>query len=116
MADMVMYYNCRKIIHELFNSNQDNNDLQCRLLEIRDKYRYVESVDVNMKNYSVEVELCEDIDEKKKDNIKKKVTDIIIKFVKENINDNDYNEYSTCIDNGTFCDTYEIGYSVIFNA
>ena len=121
--NMQKYYEFRKAIRENLYSNKSLlDDLCCRILEIRDKYRYVESISIAIQEYSIEVELTEGTDFDKMDNIINKIGSAIGTFLfnSSHLLPDDIRfdkEFESFIDsdNFVFCDIYSVGSTIKFN-
>lgn len=117
---MKKYYDFRIAIRGALYSNDTLiGDLCCKILEIRDKYRFVESLSVAIQDFLIEIEVEEDTDIEKKKMIVEKICTQIGYFISNNINklpDNIRNDpdFETFIDSENFiyCDTCMVGNSI----
>ncbi len=121
--EMTKYYNFRKEIHKLYeNDAQNAGDLCCSILEIRDKYRSVESIDLKIQEYSINVELSEGTSETKKQEVATRIAKSIGYYIINNRslldpeidNDPDFETFINS-DNMLFCDIMIIGDTINFN-
>lgn len=82
MAD---YYNYRKAIRSLYDNDVNQcGDLCVKLLEIRDKYRCVNMINIAIQSYSIEVELAEGTSSNKRMEIINKICNSIGTFLVNN--------------------------------
>lgn len=120
--EMTKYYNFRKEIHKLYKNDVINSgDLCCKVLEIRDKYRCVDSINISIQTYSITVYFEHDTDDNKKLEIIDKIGKCIKKYINDNLSliseeitkDPDF-ELFLLSENKIFCDIISLGDSVQF--
>ena len=118
---MSKYYEFRKAIRNLYDNDTKIGDLCCKILEIRDKYRYVESITTSIQEYNIDIELENGTDQDKKEKILTKVADAVGRYLVDNqtlLDPSIYNdpEFELFIesDNYIFCDIYVVGNSIKF--
>lgn len=87
--DMKDYYDMRKKVRELYATgaitNPKVNDLCSNILQIRDKNKCIESIDIDTVNFSIEVELEESTDYKTCVKIQNDIAKIIDEYISDNI-------------------------------
>ena len=113
------YYGMRKAVRELYNDPSLTSNLCSRLLELRDKSKNIESLNISTSEYIVEVDF-KNKDEKFKDTSK------ILKRISEFISDNSSKIENSISDNDSFtmflnpsyclfCDMWTVGNSLKIN-
>jgi len=116
------YYYFRKAIRELYKNDVQTGDLCCKILEIRDKYRYVESISVALQDYTIEVEFTPGTEEDKKLVILDKIATLIGYYISDNQdllpsevkNDHKFEIFLES-ENHMYCDICLIGDTLTFN-
>ena len=87
--NMKPYYDMRIKVRELYSTgvqvNPRANDLCSEILQLRDKDKAIESIDIDTLRYTIEIELEEGSNMKKSLNIVDKVSDIIDQYIDNNI-------------------------------
>ena len=120
---MKRYYEFRKEIHKLYDHDvYCTGDLYSKILEIRDKERCVESVNIDLSHYSINLELSTDTTGSKTLQIINKISNNIGIYILNNkdlldpeiTNDAAFETYLTSPMH-PFCDTIVIGDSITFN-
>ena len=88
--DMNEYYKARQKVRELYTLgaaiNPKVNDLYSSVLQIRDKNRCVESINIDTTNFSIEVEIEEGTDFDTCLKVKKDISSTIDNYIRDNIN------------------------------
>ena len=119
--DMEKYYKYRKEIGELFLHDTDNiGNLACKVLEIRDKNKCVNSINLSIQEGEISVELDNSTTNKKKTDIVNKIINCIGRYIvdnkskldKETAESEEFND--AILNNNNFCDIYSIGDEVVF--
>ena len=119
--DMEKYYRCRKELTKLYKNDAVNTgNLACKVLEIRDKSRAVNSINLELQDGRITVEVRPDTTAKKKDEIINKITNCIGKYIDDNkyaldqtiADDDQFN--NVIIGGNNYCDVYNIGDEIIF--
>lgn len=121
--EMSKYYNFRKEVRKLYQNDAQNiGDLCCKILEIRDKYRSVESIELKLQEYTINVELSENISATKKQEIISKIALVIGYYIvnnrillDESINNDPDFEIFINSNNMIYCDIIVVGNSITFN-
>lgn len=121
--EMSKYYNFRKEVRKLYqNDVQNTGDLCCKILEIRDKYRSVESIELKLQEYTINVELSENTSATKKQEIISKIALVIGYYIvnnrillDESINNDPDFEIFINSNNMIYCDIIVVGNSITFN-
>ena len=87
--NMKHYYDMRMKVRELYavgvQVNPRANDLCSEILQLRDKDKTIESIDIDTSKYTIEIELEEGSDMKKNIDILEQVSDIIDQYIDHNI-------------------------------
>lgn len=113
------YYDMRKAVRELYNDPNLTSNLCSRLLELRDKSKNIESLNISTSEYIVEVDF-KNRDDKFKDTNKilKRISEFISdnsSKIKNNISDDEnfsmFLNPSYCL----FCDMWTVGNSLKIN-
>ena len=120
--DMQKYYNFRTALRKLYDNDTTMcGDLCCKVLEIRDKYRSVESVSIDIRGYNISVIIADGTSESKVQEIMSKIATAIGYFIVNNRNSvepsiNNDPDFDTFINapNFIFCDIVRVGYTVTF--
>jgi len=115
--NMADYYNYRKAIRTLYDNDVNQcGDLCVKLLEIRDRYRCVNMINIAIQSYSIEVELAEGTSPNKRLEIINKICTSIGTFLvnnRQNINPEYSNseEFDKFLNapNYVFCDIALVG-------
>lgn len=118
---MNKYYEYRKAIRTLYDNDTLIGDLCCKVLEIRDKYRFVESITTEIQNYSIEVEVSEGTTDEDKGKVINKIASAIGYFISDNTytlppeirNDPEFDMIIES-DNFIYCDISMVGNSIKF--
>lgn len=121
--EMSKYYNFRKEVRKLYQNDVQNiGDLCCKILEIRDKYRSVESIELKLQEYTINVELSENTSATKKQEIISKIALVIGYYIvnnrillDESINNDPDFEIFINSNNMIYCDIIVVGNSITFN-
>ena len=115
---MDRYYQFRSELKNLYKHDMSaNGDLACKVLEIRDKNRCVNSIEVSIDEGRIIIEFDPKTNEKKRKTITHNITDSINNFIidnksKINIDEEDFNKL---VNNETCCcDVYAVGDQVTF--
>ncbi len=120
MKDMKEYYEFRQELRKLYlNDVSMQGDLCGRILQVRDKYKAVNSINVSIQDYNINIDIEPGTSENKQNEIIQKVTSKIRDFIEDNkssISDKSINvdEYLNS-ENNVFCDTHVVGNSVNIN-
>ena len=118
--DMKEYYMFRQELRKLYSNDVSmQGDLCGRILQIRDKYKSVNSINVSIQDYNINIDIEPGTSENKQNEIIQKVTSKIKDFIQDNkssISDKSINvdEYLNS-ENNMFCDTHVVGNSVNIN-
>lgn len=126
LQNMDTYYSFRKDVHKMYDndvvlSNPTSNDLCSRILEIRDKNRFINSISASISSYSIEIEVDEGTSSENKQKIIDTVKNRVSEFLADNIHsmgvDNETaSEYEKIIsDKNLLCDVNLVGNSIKFN-
>jgi hypothetical protein len=110
--EMARYYELRKAIRKLYDNHINNGDLCSRILEVRDKYRAVTSINIEIESYSIAIMFNDNTSNDKKEQIKQDVLDRISYHLSDNINNIDIEdkiELSRFISSRNFCDIFMLG-------
>lgn len=119
--DMEKYYNCRKELAKLYkNDTVNTGNLACKVLEIRDKSRVVNSINLELQEGKITVEVRPETTAKKKDEIINKIRNCIGRYIVDNkyvldeniAEDQEFN--NVIIDGCNFCEVYNIGDEIVF--
>lgn len=119
--DMEKYYNCRKELTKLYTNEAANvGNLACKVLEIRDKNRSVDSINLELQEGRITVEVRPETTAKKKEEIITKITNCIGRYIVDNksalnqeiAEDSEFND--VILDGCNFCEVYNIGDEIIF--
>ena len=116
---MKKYYEFRKAIRMLYDNDTLIGDLCCKILEVRDKHRFVESINVSIQSYYIEVELSEGTTDEKRQMIIDKICTEIGYYISNNAyllpdnikNDPDF-ELFVDSENFVYCDICPVGNSI----
>ena len=114
------YYELRQEVRKLYKHDTNyEGDLCSRILEIRDKYKCVDSINVSLSDYSISIEFEEGTQPNKIDNIVSLVITRLSEFVeanKDDLNITNKEEFRTFIDpvNYLLCDVIVLGNSAEF--
>ena len=119
---MKRYYDFRNAVRKLYDTDVQTGDLCCKILEVRDKYRYVESITASIQDYSIEVELAPDTSDEKKSNIIDRIGSLIGYYLSDNQdllppdikNDPEFEVFLES-ENFIYCDIIVVGDSIRFN-
>lgn len=112
------YYEFRKEIRKLYkNDVRLNGDLCSKILEIRDKERCVEYINVSLADFNISIEVSEDTPEDKTNSIVDTIIRRISKFIADNINElniTDRELFTKFIDPSGYllCDVIVLGKSI----
>jgi hypothetical protein len=118
--DMNKYYTFRKEINKLYNTSiPDTQKLYSNILQLRDKYKYIECIDIELDYKYISIEFEEGTSDSDRLNIVCKITEYIRDYISSNtnlldtniINDKYFNEFI----NSDFYDFFCIGNTVRFN-
>lgn len=101
-TDMSRYYDLRKKVRTLYNSNTKVNprinDFCSKILQLRDKHRCIESINIDTNNFIVELELEDGTSFDKWNKIYNQLHNIVNNYISNNIDgvsdDNDDIEYA----------------------
>ena len=121
--DMHKYYAFRTEIRKLYDHDVNQcGDLCCKILEIRDKHRCINSIDIDISGYSIKVTLADGTSENKVQEIMNKIATAIGYFIvlnRSNIDPaiNDDPDFETFINapNYIFCDIIRVGQIIQFS-
>lgn len=87
--NMKSYYDMRQRVRELYSTgvqtNPRANDLCSEILQLRDKDKAIESIDIDTIKFTIEIELEEGSTVKKNLDVVDKVSDIIDHYIDNNI-------------------------------
>lgn len=87
--NMKPYYDMRMKVRELYatgvQTNPRANDLCSEILQLRDKDKAIESIDIDTIQFTIEIELEEGSSVKKNEDIVDKVSNIIDNYIDDNI-------------------------------
>jgi hypothetical protein len=112
------YYQFRSELKNLYKYDTSaNGDLACKVLEIRDKNRCVNSIEVSIDEGRIIIEFDPKTNEKKRKSITYSITESINNFImdnraKINIDDEDFNKLVN--NKSCCCDVYAVGDQVTF--
>lgn len=112
------YYEFRKEIRKLYkNDVRLNGDLCSKILEIRDKERCVEYINVSLADFNISIEVSEDTPEDKANSIVDTIIRRISKFIADNANElniDDRELFTKFIDPSGYllCDVIVLGKSI----
>ena len=115
------YYEYRKELHKLYKDDvRMNGDICSRILELRDKNKYIEYIDMAIQDYSISLEVSEDTPEQKVNDIVYEIYTRLAEFIRNNIDQldiKDMDEFNNFIDPSNFllCDVMVLGTSVTFS-
>jgi uncharacterized protein YprB with RNaseH-like and TPR domain len=123
MENMNKYYFFRKQLHELYNNSDSSvGDLCCKLLAIRDKNRIIDSMEIELDNFTVTLEFNTEATKEEIKNITIKVANTIGRYIIDNrkhlpISVNIDPEFDSFMnsDNMLFCDIITVGNIVKIN-
>lgn len=114
---MDKYYEFRSELKNLYKNDAITDDLACKVLEIRDKNRCINSVDISIQEGVISVEFDNEISEKKRKDITHKIAQSISSFInnnKDQINIDD-DTFNYIVNNSySYCDIYSVGDQVTF--
>ena len=117
-AQMNKYYSFRSDLQDLYkNDINANGDLACKVLEIRDKNRCINSMEVSIQDGRIILEFDSKTPEKKRKNITSQISKSISNFIYDNKdNIKDYDDFiDNIVKNGSsYCDIYTVGDEVTF--
>lgn len=115
--EMKKYYENRKELRKLYDNDTIYGDLCGGLLNIRDKFRCVNSMNIALQDYSISVELDDDTDQATKNDIVNRMLDKINTFVKNNADKLDLHMdvLDRMIFTSTLVDTIVVGNSIQIN-
>lgn len=114
------YYNLRKEIRKLYkNDTRLNGDICSRILEVRDKYKCVESISVALGEYLISIDLAKGTPYTKADEVANVIWNRLAEFIisnKSELNIEDEAEFDifTNPENFLFCDFTILGDSITF--
>ena len=119
---MDKYYEFRKEIHKLYDHDVYNTgDLCSKILEIRDKEKSIESVQISLQSYTVYIELSSDTSETKINEVINKICNCIGRYIVDNRDklDSKINEdesFNFYLDSSyhLYCDVVVVGKSINF--
>jgi hypothetical protein len=116
--DMGIYYRIRKEIRSLYKNDVNNNgDLYCSVLEVRDKHRCVSSISIDTVAYCIFVDLDDSTSDTMRNKIIAELAEAIRSYINSNIDliSSDYEAYIDQVVNSSnysFCDISVIGNSI----
>lgn len=114
---MSEYYDFRYRLKDLYKNDTIAGDLACKVLEIRDKNRCVNSINVSIQEGGIIVEFDQKTPEKKRTDIVNKIQNSIGRFIVDNQDKISISQdsFDQIINNGnSFCDIYSVGDEVTF--
>ena len=118
---MKSYYEFRNAVRKLYDTDVQIGDLCCKILEVRDKYRYIESINVSIQDYIINVELTSGTDDDKKAKVIDKIGSLIGYYLSDNqdllpadIRNDPGFEIFLESENFIYCDIYVVGDSIRF--
>lgn len=116
---MKKYYQFRQELRKLYKNDVNmNGDLCGQILHVRDKYRSVNSIDVSIQDYSIDIDIEPGTSQNKQNEILSKVVTEIKKFISDNKKSIDkdihVDSYLSSKEN-VFCDIVTVGNSIKIN-
>ena len=112
------YYELRKELRKLYDNDVNlEGDLCCSILQIRDKYTYVNSINVSLQSYQISVDMDEDTKQEDVINISDLILEKLREFIIKNstiLNIKDKNVFDGFIATNSFCDVIIVGTSIRF--
>lgn len=120
-VDMKPLYEQRKEQEKLYNDNYEHsNELKASILELREKNRYIDTAEIDFKNFNVSFNLnqdrLDDKDDEKVNKIKNKIinnfVDILDSYIKDNNSDLS-KEYKMSFKE-ELCDVISLGDAITF--
>lgn len=113
------YYELRKELRKLYDNDVNlEGDLCCSILQIRDKYTYVNSINVSLQSYQISVDMDEDTKQEDVINISDLILEKLREFIIKNstiLNIKDKNVFDGFIATNSFCDVIIVGTSIRFH-
>lgn len=117
--DMKEYYDMRQNVRKLYALgpaiNPRVNDLCSTVLQIRDKNRCVESINIDTNNFTIEVEIEEGTDFDTCLKIKNEISSTIDKYIIDNIYSIDSQESAEKYENAKLYDDLSVGTYIRFD-
>lgn len=119
VVDMHKYYDFRRALKNMYlNDTKGIGDLACKVLEIRDQNRQVNSINLAIQEGTITVELNDKISDKKRKEVISKINNSIGRFIvdnKETLSNIDEETFDIIMNHGSgFCDVYNVGNEIIF--
>ena len=88
--DMGYYYKLRKQVRNLYANdikiNPGINDLASRILQLRDKHKCVEGINLDTTNSTIDINIEEGTEQATVNKIYNQTTSILDNYIKENVN------------------------------
>ena len=113
------YYELRKEVRKLYNNDANlEGDLCCSILQIRDKYSFVEGINVSIQDYTITVNMDPQTEGNKVEEILNEIVYKLRAFIRDNINVlniTDKNEFELFLTRDSFCDFIIVGTSIKIN-
>ena len=116
--EMKRYYELRKAVRKLYDNDINNGDLCSRILEVRDKYRAVTSINIEIESYIISITFADNASYEKREQVKQDIIDRISYHLSDNINNidiEDKSELANFIASRNFCDVFVLGNILNFN-
>ena len=113
------YYELRKEVRKLYDNDVNlEGDLCCSILQIRDKYSFVEGINVSIQDYTITVNMDPQTEGNKVEEILNEIVYKLRAFIRDNINVlniTDKNEFELFLTGDSFCDFIIVGTSIKIN-